>query len=161
MNARIVVGLSEYRALHHAGTLVTLGLGSCVAIALHDPTTGTGGLAHILLPGAVAPAGVDQPGRYPATAVPALLAAMQGLGANPAAVTGRLVGGASMFANITARGSVSIGDRNVLAAREALRAHRIPLAGELVGGDWGRSVAFDVATGVIEVTSVRYGPQLL
>ena len=32
--------------------LVTLGLGSCVALAVHDAGSGIGGLAHLLLPSA-------------------------------------------------------------------------------------------------------------
>ena len=52
------------RIAHHVvakgdGALVAPALGSCVAIALHDPTAGVGGLAHVLLPSSVG----HRPGR--------------------------------------------------------------------------------------------------
>jgi chemotaxis protein CheD len=47
-----------------------------------------------------------------------------------------------------------MGERNVVAARDALRRHAIPLVGEAVGGDRGRSVRFHVADGRVEIRSV-------
>ncbi|MCR4947175.1 MAG: chemotaxis protein CheD, partial [Lachnospiraceae bacterium] len=47
----IKVGMADLKV---AGTsddvLITLGLGSCIGIALYDPTIKLGGLAHIMLP---------------------------------------------------------------------------------------------------------------
>jgi chemotaxis receptor (MCP) glutamine deamidase CheD len=38
-----------------------------------------------------------------------------------------------------------------------LNTHGIPLVGESVGGDFGRTVRLDVAEGSLEVRSVAYG----
>ena len=47
--SEIRVKVADY-AVASTGVIATIGLGSCVAIALYDPTARVGGLAHILLP---------------------------------------------------------------------------------------------------------------
>ena len=82
-------------------------------------------------------------------------------GANRTSTVARLVGGAAMFSNLIAPGLIHTGERNVLATREALHAAGIPLRGEWVGGDFGRSVELDVATGKVSAASVRHGDREL
>jgi chemotaxis protein CheD len=89
--------------------------------------------------------------------VPLLVAEMSALGARAGRITGRLVGGASMFANLLASGGMNIGDRNVEAARAALALAGVPLLGEDVGGEHGRSVYFHVHDGRLEIRSLRRG----
>ena len=86
---------------------------------------------------------------------------MSATGAEAARITARLVGGASMFTNLAPPGSIQMGERNVHAAREALHGAGIRVVGELVGGDLGRSVSFDLATGRVEVRSVARGVEYL
>ena len=50
-----------------------------------------------------------------------------------------------------------MGERNVMACRNALKAVGIPVIGQDVGGDFGRSVFFSVADGVMRVRSVKRG----
>jgi chemotaxis protein CheD len=157
----LLVRVADLQAAHGESVLVTLGLGSCVAIMLHDPAARVGGLAHILLPSRSLSRGSDNPGRFPQTAVPALLERMAGLGADRRRVTARLVGGAAMFASIAPAGSIQMGDRNLIAAREVLTSHAIPVVGELVGGEQGRSVWFEVGRGTIRVRSVGKHEQVL
>lgn len=157
----LLVRVADLQAARGESVLVTLGLGSCVAIMLHDPAAQVGGLAHILLPSRSLSRGSDNPGRFPQTAVPALLERMAGLGADRRRLTARLVGGAAMFASIAPAGSIQMGDRNLIAAREVLTGHAIPVVGELVGGGQGRSVWFEVATGTIRVRSVGKHEQVL
>src|SRR3954463_12915281 len=78
--------------------LVTVGLGSCVAIMLHDAEAKVGGLAHVLLPSPALPRPDSNPAKFPQSAVPKLLELMVEAGARPDRITGRLAGGASMFA---------------------------------------------------------------
>jgi chemotaxis receptor (MCP) glutamine deamidase CheD len=47
-----------------------------------------------------------------------------------------------------------MGERNVLAARSALRAAAIPIVRESVGGERGRSVRFYIKDGRAEIRSV-------
>lgn len=152
------------RIAHHAvakgrSRLVTIGLGSCVAIAIHDRTTKIGGLAHVLLPDASLGRGAENKARYASSAVPLLLEEMKELGATgPFAAS--LVGGAALFGPLLAFGG-AVGERNVVAARKALAKAKVPVVAEEVGGESGRTVLFDVTTGKVRVRSVRGGEHVL
>ena len=149
-----VVRVADWAAGRDARVLVTLGLGSCVAIMLHDAHVGAGAMAHILLPSRSLARDTSNPAKFPETAVPFLIDQLCALGADPRRLVAKLAGGASMFAQLMMPGSVQMGERNLAATRNALRAAAIPLAGEAVGGEAGRSVRFYVADGRVEIRSV-------
>jgi chemotaxis protein CheD len=134
--------------------LVTLGLGSCVAIMLHDAQARAGAMAHVLLPSTSLARDASNPAKFPDTAIPFLIDQLRTLGADPRRLVAKLAGGASMFAQLMTPGSVQMGERNLVATRNALRAAAIPVAGEAVGGAVGRSVRFYVADGRVEIRSV-------
>jgi chemotaxis protein CheD len=149
-----IVRVADWAAARGDEALVTLGLGSCVAIMLHDPQVGAGAMAHVLLPSRSLARDTSNPAKFPETAVPFLIEQLRALGADPRRVVAKLAGGASMFAQLMMPGSVQMGERNLAATRNALRAAAIPLAGEAVGGEAGRSVRFYVADGRVEIRSV-------
>jgi chemotaxis protein CheD len=157
----ILVRVADFRAAQGDAVLVTLGLGSCIAIVLYDAAHRVGGLAHILLPSRSVSRAEENPGRFPQTAVPALVAQMTALGADPRRLVARLAGGASMFANLVPAGSMQMGDRNVISSRETLHQLAIPVVGESVGGQQGRSVWLHVADGRLLVRSVGQGVETL
>jgi chemotaxis protein CheD len=97
----------------------------------------------------------------PQTAVPALLAQMAEIGASPRRIRARLAGGASMFAALATPGTIQMGERNVVAARHAVTAAGLPIVGEAVGGDFGRTVRLYVGDGRVEITSVMHGSATL
>ena len=157
----IIVRVADLQVGGAGDLLVTVGLGSCIAIVLHDPHACVGGLAHVLLP---SPALSKQDGnlaKSPQTAVPRLLELMAARGASPRRVTARLAGGASMFAALAPPGTIQMGERNVVASRDVLHTHGIPLVGESVGGDFGRTIRLDVSAGTLEVRSVAHGVHTL
>jgi chemotaxis protein CheD len=135
-------------------TLVTLGLGSCVAIVLHDPEARVGGMAHVLLPEPALSRDQGNASKFATTAVPALVQEMARLGARPGRLKARLVGGAAMFQTLMVPGSLNMGARNIIASRQALERAGIPVVAEAVGGDYGRSVRFYVGAGRTTVSSV-------
>jgi chemotaxis protein CheD len=154
---RVKVGVAEYAVAEGESTLVTSGLGSCVGVALADTDAGVAGLAHAMLPSAEERAaaaatdgGADRPaGKYVDTAVPGLLSEMVAHGADPAGVEARLAGGSAMFEFSAADDGV--GERNVAAAKATLAERGIPVVATDVGGDHGRSLTLDVATGSLSV----------
>lgn len=154
---RLVVKVADLAVGQGDDELVTVGLGSCVAIMLHDPERCIGGLAHVLLPSRALTRHADRPAKFPHAAVPTLLEQMMELGASQRRIVARLAGGASMFANLAAPGTIQMGERNLVAARQVLSAHHIPLVGEAVGGDFGRTVRMQCATGRVEVSTVAHG----
>jgi len=154
------VNVGQSAARRESGVLSCVGLGSCVALFLHDRATRIGAVAHILLPHEALSRTAGGPARYATTAVRHLLDEMRALGPI-VAPEARLVGGASMFASLLKGGAVNMGERNVVATRRALVAAEVPLVAEDVGGDYGRSAWFDVATGVVRVTSIRHAERFL
>ena len=149
----IVIRVADLNTGTAGDVLVTYGLGSCVAIILYDAARKVGGMAHIMLPSRSLARRDDVPGKTPQSAVPALLDRLTAAGANPRRISGRLVGGASLFAALSPPGSIQMGERNVVASREVLNQHGIPLIGEMVGGESGRSVWFHLEDGVVVVRS--------
>jgi chemotaxis protein CheD len=144
--AETMVRMGEFAFSASAGdVLVSLGLGSCVGVALLDRRATVAGLAHVVLPAAEGRA--ETPGKFADTAVPALLDAVVALGARRSHLEAVLVGGASMFSFGGA--GLEIGQRNDEAVREELARLRIPIAAAETGGSRGRTVRVDVQTGVV------------
>ena len=150
----VIVKVAAWAAERGDGVLVTLGLGSCVAIMLHDPQARAGAMAHVLLPSTSLARDTSNAAKFPDTAVPMLVARLKELGADPRRLVAKLAGGASMFAALMTPGSIQMGERNIVAAREALRQAGIPVTREAVGGGAGRSVRFHVADGRVEIRAV-------
>ncbi len=50
MSEMIKVGMADLKICVAPDTITTQGLGSCVGVAIRDPQTGIGGLAHVMLP---------------------------------------------------------------------------------------------------------------
>jgi len=150
----VIVKVADWAAERGDGVLVTLGLGSCVAIMLHDAQTNAGAMAHVLLPSISLARDITNRAKFPETAVPLLIERLKGLGADPRRLVAKLAGGASMFGQLVTPGTIQMGERNLLASRSALRAAAIPIIRESVGGERGRSVRFHVKDGRVEIRSV-------
>jgi chemotaxis protein CheD len=65
-----------------------------------------------------------------------------------------------MFGALLSKG-INMGERNVIAVRQSLREAGVAIVADDVGGDYGRSVYFDVSTGAVRVTSMRHGERTL
>ncbi len=154
-----LVRMGEMALARGQGTLVALGLGSCVAVILHDPAARVGCLAHVLLPNQSLSRDRSNAARTADTAIPLAADRMRAEGAERSRIVGRLVGGASMFAELLVAGTIHIGERNITACRTGLRDLGIPIAAEAVGGQTGRSVWFDVARGTVRVRTAGHEPE--
>jgi chemotaxis protein CheD len=144
----VVVRMGELAASASAGdVLVSVGLGSCIGLALVCRRGRACGLAHIVLPEAGGRA-TDRPAKFAEHAVPALIAALGPHGARADALDAILVGGAQMFATAT---GMEIGARNEAAVRAALVQAGIPVIATATAGSVGRTVRVHVATGNVTV----------
>jgi len=150
----VIVKVADWAAERGDGVLVTLGLGSCVAIMLYDAQVNAGAMAHVLLPSTSLARDITNRAKFPETAVPLLIERLKGLGADRRRLVAKLAGGASMFGQLVTPGTIQMGERNLLASRSALRAAAIPILRESVGGERGRSVRFHVKDGRVEIRSV-------
>ena len=128
--------------------LVSLGLGSCIGLALIDRRLGIAGLAHVVLPQSQGHA-QENPRKFADLAVPEMLSELEALGARRVRLEAVLVGGASMFAVTSA--SLEVGQRNEAAVRELLEQHRIPVVAAATGGSRGRTIRVDVESSAVTV----------
>ena len=135
-----------------ADELVSMGLGSCVGVALVDRERAIAGLAHVMLP--EANAAYAAPAKYADRAVPALVAHAERLGARPGQLEAVLAGGAEMFARSRVAG-FALGARNEAAIRSALADAGIPVRAAATGGNRGRTVR--VLVGEARVTVKEAG----
>ena len=74
------VRVADYAVAAGEAVICTIGLGSCVAIVLHDPEARIGALAHVLLPDETMSRDKSNRAKFPGTAVPLLLEEMRRLG---------------------------------------------------------------------------------
>ncbi|MBT8507298.1 chemotaxis protein CheD [Methanomicrobiaceae archaeon CYW5] len=138
---KINVGIGEFCV--GSMTMTSIGLGSCIALVIHDDYLKIGGVAHIMLPDSKGRS--ERPGKFADTAVPLLKNELMERGSRPRSLQAKIIGGARMFQQF--RGDLDIGSRNADAVRESLRAHCITLVTEETGGTSGRSVTYSPANG--------------
>lgn len=123
-------------------TVISTLLGSCVAVALHDPVTKVGGLNHYLLP-ELGPGDVGNP-RYGTSAIDMLLEEMLRLGASMDRIQAKVYGGGNVIA-VSMVGE-SIGRRNIEVAEQVLRNKGIRIIEKNVGGESGRTLKVNTTT---------------
>ncbi len=133
---------------------VTTVLGSCVSVCLWDPVRRIGGINHYLLPFWNGE-GLPTP-RYGNIAIDALLEKMLALGAARGSLQAKLFGGAAMWEN--PNGLLAVGERNIELARSLLGQLHIPIVAADLGGDTGRKIIFDTASGAVLLRRNRPQP---
>ena len=151
MAVTVNVGMAELHALNDPGTLVTLGLGSCVGIALYDNKFKIIGLAHVMLPSSIYKNENDSEAKFADTAIVKLLNDMYMLGANKKNITAKLAGGAQMFSFNDSSDMMRIGERNIMAAREKLKELGITIISEDTGETFSRSIEFYSEDGSLRI----------
>ncbi len=153
----IRIGIADLNVGKSPDILVTLGLGSCVGIALYDKVTKIGGLAHIMLPDSKQARTGQNPAKFADTAIPMLVEKMERAGASRSRIVAKIAGGAQMFSFSDKNLQLSIGKRNVEAVKKVLASEKIPLVAEDTGGNHGRSVELHTDTGKFIVKTVGHG----
>jgi chemotaxis protein CheD len=153
----IRVGIADLNTVNSPGKLITVGLGSCVGIAIYDRYKYIGGLAHIMLPDSTQFNNVTNPFKFADMAVPLLLKKMEEQGALKKNLIAKIAGGASMFSFSDKSMIMDIGSRNCIAVKNALSKAAIPIVAEDVGGNKGRTIIFDTGNGSVQVKTVGLG----
>lgn len=151
----IKVGMADLKTCKAPDGVITLGLGSCVGIALRDPVTGIGGLAHVMLPDSTAiHNGSSNIPKFADTGITQLVKEMVALGAVQSRLVAKLAGGATMFQFATKSDMMQIGQRNVEASKKKLAELNIPILAEDTGANYGRTVTFFPETGDFVIRAV-------
>lgn len=149
MGQTIKVGMADLKVCKAPDAVTTLGLGSCVGIAIRDPLTKIGGLAHIMLPDStqITSQTVNIP-KFADTGTKELVNQLVKAGANRNKLVAKIAGGAQMFAfQGTGNEMMAVGERNAKAVRKILAEMKIPILAEDCGLNYGRTVVFYPETG--------------
>ncbi|NLJ85127.1 MAG: chemotaxis protein CheD [Firmicutes bacterium] len=156
--ADIFVNMGEIEVVRGEGVLITVGLGSCVGVAIFDQERSVGGLAHVFLAASRNGLGATQPGKFADTAIPALVDALIRVGARRSALEAKIAGGANLFPRL-GESTLNVGKQNVAAVREHLQLNAIPLRAEDVEGNKGRKMTLYTKTGIVVVQSIGEAPR--
>ncbi|MBE5963710.1 MAG: chemotaxis protein CheD [Lachnospiraceae bacterium] len=151
----IKVGMADLKVCSAPDTLTTLGLGSCVGIALVDPVTKVGGLAHIMLPDSTKITNNQNRAKFADTGISDVLSLMMTNGAVKSRIVAKIAGGAQMFKlSSDTCDLMKVGMRNVESVKANLKKHGIRLLSEDTGLDYGRTIELDPQTGDLLVKVV-------
>ena len=158
MNVKeIKVGIADLNVANSPDKIMTVGLGSCIGIALYDRAKCIGGLAHIMLPDSTQFNKVSNPLKFADLAIPVLVDKMEKLGARKLNMKAKIVGGASMFKFSDKNMSMDIGGRNGKAVKKKLKEMSIPIIAEEIGGNKGRTMILSTSDGVVNIRTVGVG----
>lgn len=153
----IKVGMADLNIAKAPDVLTTLGLGSCVGIALYDPITKVGGLAHIMLPDSTQIKNNSNAAKFADTGIDTLIIKMVQQGAKTQRLVAKIAGGAQMFTFQHMDESMRIGVRNIMAVQNRLQAHKIPILANETGENYGRTIELHTDTGKLIVKTIGHG----
>lgn len=154
MGEMIKVGMADLQVCKSPDALTTLGLGSCVGVALYDPITKVSGLLHLMLPDSTQIRNNENTAKFADTGINELILKMVAMGAQKNRIVAKIAGGAQMFAMKSSNDMLRVGERNVEATKVNLSRHNIRLLVEDTGLNYGRTVELHSETGAFVIKSV-------
>lgn len=143
MGEIIKVGIADLKVCRAPDQITTIGLGSCVGIVLYNTLNDTCGLVHIMLPLSTGIKNNENRAKFADTGIEDLIHALEHQGVMRQSLIAKIAGGATMFQFTGKSDMGSIGDRNVKAVKDVLRAYNIRIVSEDTGADYGRTILFD------------------
>ncbi len=144
----IIVTTADFKIAQAPDSLITHGVGSCVVICFYDHTTQIGAMAHCMLP--KSPLQSNNFNKYVDSCLDRLFSEVLSRGMQKRNLRVSLIGGAQMF-TVLEHSVMNIGQRNIEAAKQWLRAHGLVATLIDVGGTVGRNVSFDLDLGIVLV----------
>ncbi|MBO5622914.1 MAG: chemotaxis protein CheD [Butyrivibrio sp.] len=154
MSQIIKVGMADLNICVSPDGITTLGLGSCVGIAVRDPVTKIGGLAHIMLPDSKEIKNNSNIPKFADTGIEELIKRIVAKGASRQRLVAKIAGGAQMFAFQSGNNAMRVGDRNVQATLKKLKEMNIPVLAQDTGDSYGRTVIFYPENGNFVIRAV-------
>jgi len=157
----IEVGMADMKLASSPAVIVTRGLGSCLGIVLYDSFKKLAALAHPMLPKIDEGRVKSNPYKFVDSAIAAMLEELKKRGCQPILLQAKIFGGAHMFSSIPVSSVFNIGARNAEVAKEIFAANNVKLIGEDIGGNSGRTIFVDSATGKVAVKTLFHGEKIL
>ena len=158
---KLTVGISDMKISKADDIIVTYALGSCVGICIYDTSSKIGGMAHIMLPSSEIEGVKTNPFKFADSAIDLMVKKLVSSGASKPKLRAKIAGGAQMFASINNASISNIGQRNVVAVKQALGKAFVPIIAEDTGKNYGRTLFFNLEDGSVEVKSASMGNKTL
>jgi chemotaxis protein CheD len=152
-----IVGIADLQVSADCSeTLVTYSLGSCIGIAIHDPTAKVGGMLHYMLPDSTLDLSqaAGKPAIFADTGIPLLFQKACAMGLEKKRARVVVAGGAEILDD---SGYFDIGKRNYSTLRNIFRRDSVAINGQEVGGNINRTIFLEIATGRMWVTAAGQG----
>ena len=133
-------------------TLITHGLGSCIAVMTYDPIVKAAGMLHFQLPSSsLSPQrAAETPGTFADTGIPLLFERMYALGCKKGNIQVKVAGGGHFHGE---GGAFDIGKRNYTMMRKIFWNAQVLIAAEDCGGSRSRTARLFVDTGQLTIQS--------
>jgi chemotaxis protein CheD len=148
---RLVVGISDMKVSGNIGdVLITYALGSCICVAVYDPSVRVGGLLHFMLPDSSIDGNKAKktPAMFANTGIPLLFKSCYKLGAEKKRMIVKIAGGARIMDDMD---YFRIGQKNITAARKMFWKNNVIIDGEDIGKNHNRTVKLHISTGKVLV----------
>ncbi|MEJ2568004.1 MAG: CheR family methyltransferase, partial [candidate division WOR-3 bacterium] len=126
--------------------------------AKNDKRRKLGGMIHYILP--------ENPGgkkkaKYADSGISILLQKMLEFNLRKEDLEAKMIGGATMFEEFMDDAENSVGKRNVKKGKEILKKLGIKLTAQDIGGNYGRSIKFQLSDGHVYITSYKAGAKII
>ncbi len=157
MSKTIVVGMADVNLCKAPDSLTTIGLGSCIGIALYDPVKKIAGMVHIMLPNSKQIKESGNRAKFADTGITDLVTTMTRVGVDKNNIVAKIAGGAHMFNFATANDQLKVGQRNAEAVRQILRSLGIRILAEDCGGTYGRTIVLNANDGSLLIKTIGQG----
>jgi chemotaxis protein CheD len=142
----------EVFVLKETGIISTI-LGSCVAVCLWDAQARVAGMNHITLP--ICRRDEITSTRFANVATYVLYDLVRESGAQPAALTARVFGGANGISGTGQSPGLSVGSRNAAITFRILKKLGVRIVGHDVSGHEGRKVQMNATTGKVRMSYLQ------
>lgn len=149
----LIVGISDLKISGNPDdVLITYALGSCIGVAVYDPTARVGGLLHFMLPDSSLDAGKakENAAMFADTGIPLLFKSCYAIGAEKRRMIVKVAGGASILDD---GNYFRIGQKNITALRKIFWRNNVLIDGEDTGKSCNRTVRMDMRNGRCTVKS--------
>lgn len=148
----LTVGMGKLKVARSPAVLAVYGIGSCVAVAMYDYVLKIGGIAHVTLPEILEPnQDCGCPGKCAESGVKYLLELLEKKGSEKKNISVKIVGGSEMFSP-SEDFEKTVGYDNICSVKSVLQKLNLKLTAEDIGGNKGRSIEFDLQSGIIKVS---------
>ncbi len=157
MSQTIKVGIADMKTCNPPDKITTIGLGSCVGVAIYDKNSRKSALLHVMLPDSTKIRQNQNKLKFADTGIDATVEALLKSGASKLSLRAKLAGGATIF-NFTSNAELGgIGGQNTAAVKKKLAEHGIKIVSSDCGGTMGRTITFNPET--FELVVVTAGRQ--